>query len=670
MIDREKSIDSDLGTQWWEHWPGDNNHNGLEDTIENMDRDTVVDILIDFKYLPGTTDIEALKNAGVQVTYISKYINTVAAREVPVSSLQDILLLPGVVMIERQAEYVPLLDVSVPAMKVGPSSTYTNVARDFGVTGDGIVIAIIDTGVDDDHDSLEGKFIAGADFSGGIISFKNPDDKEGHGTHVAGTAMGTGGNPGGGPKYIGVAPDADLVDVKVFNDWSPTTSSENVMLGIEWCIDNKGTYDIDILSLSIGELIVGDDDGSGSEAQLLDRAVDNGLVVVVAAGNEGPDNNGFSSLAAAEKVITVGAIEDKNTISRDDDTIAEFSNRGPRADDGDTDRIDEYKPDVSAPGVDIDSALYAASYLVTPGNGYTEKSGTSMAAPHVAGLAALLLEANPSLTPDEVKTVIRETATSKGSPYNKVYSDKYNKDFGWGIVDGYSAVKRAQGDFQRAEITSFEVGDTIGGIVEIDGTASNDKGAIVRVELSFDEGDSWSNAIGTYSWNYTWDSTEADDGDFKLYVRTNNGTTYSDNFIFPVKILNIFVQFSYPFPDSKVKGSIRIEGTISTGETADYVQIRFDEGEWVKANDKTGQDTWSSWYYELSTKSLKNGWHTISVRTHYNGIFSKETTIRVKVDNPSEGSFLPGFEALTGIIAFPISLSLILIMNQRKRRFK
>ncbi|UCH88743.1 MAG: S8 family serine peptidase [Thermoplasmata archaeon] len=657
---------------WWTRWVGDLNRNGLDDSIDLLVEqqggfvaETTVNILIDYDRFPMDFELSELEKMGLQISFIPKYINTIGAQNVPLSKLQDIKALDGVVMIEQQSEYIPALDVSVPAMKIRPSSEYSNVATDFDVTGDGITIAVIDTGVDDSHDGLDGKYVVGADYSGGIISRENPDDKDGHGTHCAGIALGDG---GGSSDNIGVAPDAKLVDVKVFNDWSPTTSSSNVMQGIQWCIDNKDTYDIDILSLSVGEVIVGNDDGLSAEAQLVDAASDAGLVVIVAAGNEGPNNNGFSSLAAAEKAITVGAIDDGGTVDRSDDVIADFSSRGPRADDGDEERIDEFKPDISVPGVDIDSTLYAASAWINPGNGYTEKSGTSMAAPHVAGLAALLLEANPTLSPEEIKTIIRETATQKGQPYNSAISDKYNKDYGWGIADGYEAVKRAFGDFQRAEITSFENGDTIGGIVEIFGTASNDKGAIVSVELSFDSGQSWYMAQGTYDWNYTWDSTEVSNGNFAVYVRTSNGTAYSESFRFQVTILNVLARISYPYPDTTVKGTVRIEGTLSTGDSVELVEIQIDEGDWFLAIDRSGTGSFSTWYYDWYTETVPNGWHTINVRTHTSGIFSKENSVRVQVDNPTDDSSMLEFVIVIIILAVIIAVVVIVMHMMRKRQ--
>jgi subtilisin family serine protease len=672
VIDSAESTEPESIAPWWERWSRDSDRNGYDDRLDavvnsegGFHSNKKVDLLIDYDRLPGPAELSALHQLDLEVTYKSRYINTMAARNVPLNLLPIISGLEGVVMIEKQSLYRPSLDVSVPAMKVRPSSQYTNVAYDFDVDGDDIVIAIIDTGVDDDHDGLTGKFIAGADFSGGIISFVNPDDKEGHGTHVAGIAMGTGGSTA---VNVGVAPGASLVDVKVFNDWTPTTSSDNVMRGIEWCIDNVDTYGIDVMSLSIGEIIVGNDDGSGSEAQLLDSAVDAGMVVVVSAGNEGPNNNGFSSLAASEKAITVAAVDDKGTVDRSDDGIADFSSRGPRADDGDSDRLDEFKPDIAVPGVDIDSAMYAASFLVLPGNGYTEQSGTSMAAPHIAGLAALLLEANPTLSPDEVKNLMRETADSKGSPYDSSVSTKYNKDYGWGIVDGYEAVRRAMGDFQRAEVTSFAPGDTVGGIVEIKGTASNDKGGIEKVELSFNNGGSWQEAEGTYSWSYDWDSTTVGNGQFNILVRTYNGTDHSDVFRVTVSVLNVLADFSFPYEGMTVRSKIRIEGTLSTNDAVHFVEVKIDEGSWSAARDRSGQGTFATWYYELDTNTLSNGEHTIYARTFTNDIYSKETPVNVIIDNPTDSDF-PVYLIIGVIIGIIIVIITAVIIRRREQMY-
>lgn len=669
----ENYIINDNDPPWWTHWSGDSDRNRLEDQLDilleqsykSVDKPTA-NIMIDYKDAPDENDIKKLNQLGLDITYVDDSINMVAADSVPADRLDDILMLSGVVMIENQSEYIPLLDKSVPAMKVTASNEYSNVARDFGVSGSGVVIAVIDTGVDDEHDSLDDdKFIEGKDFSDDRIKEKNPDDKDGHGTHVAGIAMGNGGSTG---SYAGVAPGAKLVDVKVFSDWSPTTSASNVIEAIDWCIANKVRLSIDILSLSIGDVFLGNDDGNSAEARKVDEASSAGMVVVVSAGNEGPNNNGFSSLAAAETAITVGAIDDHGTVDRSDDTIADFSNRGPRADDGDSESIDEFKPDVCAPGVAINSAM--GLKFGSAGNSYTEKDGTSMSAPHVSGLAALILEANPNLNPEDVKKIIRDTASPMGSPYNADISSQYNSDYGWGIVDAYEAVKRALGDFQRAEIDSFEDGDTIGGLVEILGTASNDKGPIVKVELSFNGGKTWHSAHGTYDWNYTWDSSETGNGETQIFIRTSNGTAYSDIFKVSVNVLNVLAKISYPYINSEVKGTVKIEGALSVNHFVSFVAVKIDNGDWRSAKDKTGVGEWSTWYYEWNTKPYKNGEHTIYARTHINDIVSKETSITVKVENESGGGFLTLRLFILIIIVVIIIAVLVAVMRSRRKKIE
>lgn len=166
--------------------------------------------------------------------------------------------------------------------------------------------------------------------------------------------------------------------------------------------------------------------------------------MVVAAGNDGPNNRGFSPPASADGAIVVGAVDDRGTVDREDDEVADFSSRGPRASDGDDDPYDELKPDVVAPGVDITSL--ANSFSTLPAAGYVTASGTSFSAPIVAGVVALMLEANPSLTPRQVREILHITAEARGEPYDPSLPfphSKWNPAYGYGIVNAYEAVRMA-----------------------------------------------------------------------------------------------------------------------------------------------------------------------------------------------------------------------------------
>jgi hypothetical protein len=164
---------------------------------------------------------------------------------------------------------------------------------------------------------------------------------------------------------------------------------------------------------------------------------------LVAVGNDGPNNRGISDVAAADKAITVGNLDTQGTVDRSDDEVHTTSSRGPRRDDGDDDQYDELKPDVVAPGVDITAPRF--SVVGQRGNGYDSNSGSSLSCPHVAGICALMLEANPALDPFEIKKILHDTAEAMGTPDVPELSDKYNYASGYGSVDAYEAVRIASG---------------------------------------------------------------------------------------------------------------------------------------------------------------------------------------------------------------------------------
>ncbi|MCG2825743.1 MAG: S8 family serine peptidase [Thermoplasmatales archaeon] len=445
------------------------------------------------------------------------------------------------------------LEVSCRAIKARESDEYSpNTAWDLGYTAKGIVIAVIDTGVDDgDHESLKNKFIAGVDFTkpfGPITNpddgSVNPDDDSGHGTLVASIAMGTGGPT---HKYEGVAPDAKLVDVKR----GDLVITERCKDALEWCITHKDAdwddngpsmYDgIDVITItavagSSGET---NSDGQDTWSQLVNEAVESGIVVVCAAGNYGPDNDGLDAPVSADKSITVGSVDDKNTVNRTDDKIAESSNRGPRKDDGDDNPYDELKPDIVVPGVNIVAARYNTE------DEYREVSGTSFAAPHLAGVVALMLQANPNLKPtldrNPIQEILRKTAESRGTPDSNLgYEDSdsyYNYSYGWGIVDAYKAVRAAE-DWEpphqnippSISITNPKNNAEVSDTITISGTAFDTDGNVTNVELKFDDND-WFNisiiSANSLEWNYTWNTKNVENGKHTISVKCYDGETYS-----------------------------------------------------------------------------------------------------------------------------------------------
>lgn len=260
-----------------------------------------------------------------------------------------------------------------------------------GYTGEGIRVAILDTGIDANHPDLADRVAASTDLTG-----EGPHDGHGHGTHVAGIVAGTGAASGG--RYKGVAPGARLYAAKVLGaDGGGLTST--VIAGLEWAVEQG----VQVVNLSLGS--TGSSDGTDALSVACDTVVGRGIVVCVAAGNEGPGEYTIGSPGAARQPITVGAC----TL---DGQVADFSSRGPTAD-------GRVKPDTVLPGVSISSCRAAGTQMGAVVDAcYTTASGTSMATPMASGLVALLLEAFPGLRPPEVKERLKRTAIDLGfSPY-------------------------------------------------------------------------------------------------------------------------------------------------------------------------------------------------------------------------------------------------------------
>ena len=285
---------------------------------------------------------------------------------------------------------------------------------DFGLAGNGTVVAIVDSGIDGSHVDLdEGKIIGWKDF---VQWQPEPYDDNGHGTALAGIIAGDG---DGNSDYTGIANGAKLVGVKVVPATGLTLMS-NVLIGIDWCISNKDAYGIDVINVSLGS--VGMSDGSDIASLAVNRAVESGMVTVVAAGNEGPGEKTIGTPAAAEKAITVGAMAD---VAEGGFFLGYFSGRGPTAD-------GRIKPDIVAPGV------YITCCVANSVNQYESYSGTSLSAPFLSGVAALILEANPALTPLQIKDILCETAEDWGE------TGKDN-DYGCGRLNAYRAIETAGG---------------------------------------------------------------------------------------------------------------------------------------------------------------------------------------------------------------------------------
>jgi subtilisin family serine protease len=320
---------------------------------------------------------------GVEATHVFSLTPTLAAN----MSRDDVSGLSeesDVEFIWLDEEIHTCLDRSVPAISVPAVWTA-------GYRGTGIKVAIVDTGIDRAHPDFAGRIVDGASFVGGDYQ-----DDNGHGTHVASICAGSGSAQGG--TYVGVAPEAQLYVAKVL-DRGGSGSMSGVMAGVEWAVDSG----VQVINLSLGGS--GSSDGQDALSLTCNAAVARGIVVCVAAGNEGPTARTIGSPGAAADVITIGATDRA-------DRMASFSSRGPTRD-GRT------KPDLCFPGTDIVAARATGTTMGSPhGEGYTAASGTSMATPHAAGLAALLLQARMSSTPAQIKQALKETALDIGADPN------------------------------------------------------------------------------------------------------------------------------------------------------------------------------------------------------------------------------------------------------------
>ncbi|MFF6969686.1 MULTISPECIES: S8 family peptidase [Streptomyces] len=286
---------------------------------------------------------------------------------------------PGVEKIWLDAIVTPSLDRSTA--QIGAPAAW---ARSYD--GAGVKIAVLDTGMDDTHPDLAGKIAAARNFT------DSPDTRDGynHGTHVASIAAGTGAASNG--KYKGVAPGATLLNGKVLDEWGGTTSG--IIAGIDWAVAQGA----DIVNMSLGR-------ENGPEIDPVEEAVnrysaEKGVLFAVAAGNLSPGHDGIATPASAEAALTIGAVDHG-------DKLADLSARGPERYEG------LLKPDVTAPGVNVTAAVPTANGQA----GYAAKSGTSMAAPHAAGAAALLKQKNPTWNGAALKAALMGSA--EPGPYTR-----------------------------------------------------------------------------------------------------------------------------------------------------------------------------------------------------------------------------------------------------------
>lgn len=274
-----------------------------------------------------------------------------------------------------------------------------------GITGRGIGVAVLDTGIFL-HEDLKDRVKGFADF---VRRKDRPYDDNGHGTHVAAMIGGSGASMEG--KYRGVAPGCSIISIKVL-DHRGNGYASDVLSGLRWIRSHKEFLGIRIVNISVGSLSKRDMTENSALVKGVNAAWDDGLVVVVAAGNHGPGPMTVTTPGISRKVITVGCSDDHKEVEVMGNRMVDYSGRGPTA-------SCICKPDIVAPGCGIVSCGNEAG-------AYFAKSGTSMSTPLVSGAIALLLEKYPDMTNRDVKLRLRERAIDLGLPRNQQ---------GWGALD-------------------------------------------------------------------------------------------------------------------------------------------------------------------------------------------------------------------------------------------
>lgn len=435
---------------WWVETTVDRDGNGIGDMVELhkdnplfLDEDGTLPLIVDFDHTPDEADIAMLeREVGYEHQWTLKHINALAGR-IHVDQILDTTSLPGVVMLELDG--ILSIHNGDAAVLHGVDTVWA----DTGYDGAGATVAIIDTGIDGAHASLDDLDDDNSTYDPKVIGFYDPVnnpgltngtevfpyDDQGHGSHCAGTTAGT-----GAPTYehIGMAPQANLVGVKVL-DAGGSGSFATVMAGMQWTVDNRYQFNIRAASMSLGgpgaiEWTSSEEDSVNRYANEMVRA---GIALFIAAGNNGVSAQ-IGTPGSAEDAITVGAL-DKNS------AIAIYSSQGP------TEEL-RIKPNIAYVGSSVMSVAF------NTGDQYTGMSGTSMATPGAAGVAALMLQANPDLSPFDVRNIMQETATYRMCSYmganepcaeDFIPKNRQNNVYGHGEVRALDAVmEAAQQDYE------------------------------------------------------------------------------------------------------------------------------------------------------------------------------------------------------------------------------
>ena len=711
---------------WWFAYGPDLNFDGMDDRLEQViageesqsttaiigaDGRKTVAIVVDYAWHPGQEEINELvailRSHGWEADgswfQIMDSIDSIVVDHVPVSALLEIHAIESVVVVEMQNVMYPTLESANPASRIQPSDVYSGTLYDRGYDGEGVVIAVLDSGVDNEHRSLndfddqddepdldpnsydDQKWVAGYDATSQASNpdgSQDPDDGQGHGTHVAGIALGTGDSS---RVHIGAAPGAFLVDIKVLTD-SGGTNSQNSLNGIQWMINNKDTdWGNGAKGIQIGQMSFGSignpinqdngDNGTGAEARLVNNATyDHDISCVVAAGNDGIQR--IASPGSADGAITIGSADNADTINRTDDFMASYSNSGPRVSDNDDDDWDELKPDLTAYGSGIYSASAATgtSFPGTPrptaDDAYESKDGTSMATPIVSGVVAMMLQADSSLKPTEIKDILRNSSEIKGSPSASDVSNRWNDEWGFGLLDASCAVDMALGRSctpltggggvivvpppnASEEGITFNSPDNgtwwmTGDLVQMEGDIIDGTGPwnsiSVRITQYYEEKDEevlmdWTQAVvENDSWSFTEmipdDWYDAEETAVVIEAQAVGNGDLVSNAANWVRIGRMIASFGSPSSGSVLTDTVTFTGTAQGIEPSE-LHYRVDSGDWNVAHtfDEEDYET-QDWSFTWDSTEVDDGSHKISIKlVNMSGIESDIVRRTFTIDN-------------------------------------
>jgi hypothetical protein len=454
-------------------WIRDQNRNFIDDRLEIAARSaTALDVIVDLNRCLTPAEIERVLGPFGRIQYVGRLITMVLLDQVAPADLPRLAARPEVAMIEERALMNPEIDVVSRAVEAHKSATYTGTAEDLGLTGSGVVIAFIGTGISDaTFTGLANKRVAGFDATNPADpgdGSTNPPDVTNHESVMATIAVGAGvtgqtcRSPGAGatPNCAGIAPAARYVNVRQCHIVNGSTACDGFVKAADWVGINAKKFGIRVVNMAFSSCP--DDDGTSAQAEQANFLVGIGLVVV-AASSKNPANcippgsigdQIVRAPGAGTLTLMVTATADQGTVDRSDDVIWSNFTRGPRKDFTLANlKTSALKPDLAAPsqqmpinpgGGGIDILQSGTTHL--PG-----VAGTSPSTAVVAGLAALILQKYPLMTAESVKQLLIDSADQTRNAAFNAATGIWDSSLGWGMVRVGKALAMAAG--QSTDLT-------------------------------------------------------------------------------------------------------------------------------------------------------------------------------------------------------------------------